>query len=69
MIFIEVKSMAGSNYIRAAQVLAVQFTDPSRCTILLQGGVSLQCAEPAKLIVDKLENALSGEPAAASTPN
>ena len=55
MIFIELKSMAGSNFVRATDVIAVQYTDPNRCSVMLQGGVTLQCAENAKAVVDKIE--------------
>ena len=58
MIFVELKSLAGSNYVRAADVIAVQYTDPTRCAVMMQGGVTLPCVEPAKSVVEKLERAL-----------
>jgi hypothetical protein len=55
MIFIEVKSLAGMNYIRAADILAVQYNDPQRCTVVLTGGVTLPCSEAAKELAARLE--------------
>jgi ATP:corrinoid adenosyltransferase len=55
MIFIEVKSLAGMNYIRAADVLAVQYNDPQRCTVILTGGVMVPCSEAAKELTARLE--------------
>jgi hypothetical protein len=65
MIFIEVKSLAGMNYIRAADVLAVQYNDPQRCTVILTGGVMIPCSEAAKELAARLE-ALMAETKAAS---
>ncbi len=58
MIFIELKSMAGVNYVRATDVIAVQYTDPTRCSVMLQGGVGIQCAESARSVVEKIEAAV-----------
>ncbi len=66
MIFVELKSLAGSNFVRATDVIAVQYTDPTRCSVMMQGGISLPCVEPAKSVVDKLEQAL-GATAPANT--
>jgi hypothetical protein len=65
MIFIEVKSLAGMNYIRAADILAVQYNDPQRCTVVLTGGITVPCTEAAKELVVRLEAAMAG-PAAGS---
>jgi len=66
--FVEIKSLAGSNYVRATDVIAVQYTDPTRCAIMLQGGVTLPCTEPARQVVDKLERALAERNAPAENP-
>jgi hypothetical protein len=58
MVFIEVKSLAGINYIRASSVVAVQYVEPKKCTVVLGTGVTLQCTEAAKDVVDRLEAAV-----------
>jgi hypothetical protein len=61
MIFIEVKSLAGINYIRASSVVAVQYVEPKKCTVVLGTGVTLQCTEAAKDVVDRLETAVAAD--------
>lgn len=60
MIFIQIKSMAGVNYVRASDVIAVQFSDPQRCSIMMAGGISISCTEPASVIAERIE-AAAGE--------
>ena len=57
MIYIEVKTLAGVSYVRSADVLAVQFNDPQRCTVIMVGGVTLPCTEPAKDVAARVEAA------------
>ena len=59
MIFIEVKSLAGMNYIRASDILAVQYSDPQRCTVVLTGGTTIPCTEAAKDLVVRIESAMT----------
>ncbi|MDF2118242.1 hypothetical protein PY365_21945 [Roseiarcaceae bacterium H3SJ34-1] len=66
MVFIEVKSLAGTNYIRAASVVAVQYVEPKKCTVVLGTGVLLQCTEAAKDVADRIEAVIAAE--AASPP-
>lgn len=68
MIFLEVKALAGQNYVRADDVLAVQGLDPKRCAVVMRGGVTVPCSEPAADVVARLEAALAAEPAGASKP-
>ena len=63
MVFIEVKSLAGSNYIRASSVIAVQYVEPKKCTLVLGTGVTLQCTEAAKDVADRIEAAVAAEAA------
>ena len=58
MVFIQIKSMAGVNYVRASDVIAVQFSDPQRCSIMMAGGISLSCTEPASVIAERIETAV-----------
>jgi hypothetical protein len=57
MIYIEVKALAGISYIRASDILAVQFNEPQRCTVVMTGGVTVPCSEAAKDIVARIEAA------------
>ena len=57
--FIEVKSLAGQNYILAAQVIAVQQMDAAKCQVMMSGGVSIPCNEAARDVVARLESILS----------
>jgi len=68
MIFIELKSLAGSNYVKATDVIAVQYTDPTRCAVMMQGGTTLPCTEPAKGVVEKLEKAMAEMAGNSSAP-
>ena len=61
MVFIEIRSMGGVNYIRASEVIAVQFSDPQRCSIMMAGGISISCTEPASEIAARVEAALAGK--------
>jgi len=65
MVFIEVKSLAGSNYIRASSVIAVQYVEPKKCTLVMGTGVTLQCTEAAKDVADRIEAAVAADAAPA----
>ena len=38
---VPVKALAGFNYVRVDQVVAISATDPTKCTIYMAGGVSI----------------------------
>ena len=57
-IFIEVKSLAGSNYIVASGIIAVQQTEPTKCNIMLSGGVTIPCNEAAREIAARVDVAM-----------
>lgn len=61
MVFIQVKSLAGVNFIRASEVIGVTFSDPQRSTVLMVGGVTIACTEPATAIAARIEAAVAGE--------
>lgn len=63
MIFVQAKALAGPLYIRAENVLAVQYGDREKCTIFMMGGAALPCTEAATGIVERIEAALSGNKA------
>jgi hypothetical protein len=57
MQFIQLKALAGVNFVRADQVIAVYATEPSKCTVAMAGGVTVPCAEPAKDVIERIEKA------------
>ncbi len=57
MQFIQIKALAGANYVRADQVIAVYATEPGKCTIAMAGGVTVPCSEPAKDVIERVEKA------------
>ena len=59
MVFIQVKSLAGLNYIRASEVIGVTFSDPIRSTVMMAGGVTIACSEPAGDIAARIEAAVA----------
>lgn len=62
MKFVEVKALGGFNYIRADMVIAVSQSDPTKCNIFVQGSAnSIPCAEPAKVVLDRIEQALAAQ--------
>jgi len=68
MLFIEVKSLAGVNYIRASDVLAVQYSDREKCTLIFTGGVTLQCTEAASAVAARIEAAMGAPQSTKSQP-
>lgn len=56
--FIDIKALGGTHFVRAAQVIAVQYNEAQKCTLLLAGGGSVSCAEPAAQIKARIEAAL-----------
>ncbi|HLW92298.1 MAG TPA: hypothetical protein VKS78_13505 [Roseiarcus sp.] len=59
--FVSVKALAGVNYVRADHVIAVAASEPTKCNIVMAGGVTVPCAEPAKDVIARLESATSKE--------
>jgi hypothetical protein len=58
---VPLKALAGLNYVRVDQVLAISATDPTKCIVIMSGGVTIPCSEPAKDVIAKLEAASSGK--------
>jgi hypothetical protein len=54
---VAIKALAGFNYVRPDQVMAVGATDQSRSTIYMAGGVAIPANEPAKDVIAKLQAA------------
>ena len=60
MLFIQVKAMSGVNYLRAHDIMGVQYTDREKCSILMSGGVTVPCYEAASVVVARIEEQLKG---------
>jgi hypothetical protein len=58
---VALKALAGFNYVRVDQVIAVSATEPSKCVVMMAGGVTIPCSEPAKDVIAKLEAASQGK--------
>jgi hypothetical protein len=56
---VALKALAGLNYVRVDQVIAISATDPTKCIVIMTGGVTIPCAEPAKDVIAKFEAASS----------
>ena len=52
---VALKALAGFNYVRADQVVAIRATDPTKCDVFLAGGVIIPCSEPATDVIAKLQ--------------
>ena len=53
--FLVVRTRAGFAYVRPDAVLAVHSIDPSDCTLIMTGGVTIEASEPAEDVVERLE--------------
>ncbi len=58
MQLVEVKSLGGVNFVRAAHVIADQQVESTKCQIVMLGGTIVNCAESARDIAARLEAAL-----------
>jgi hypothetical protein len=54
---VAVKALAGYNYVRVDQVIAISANDPTKCNVIMSGGITIPCSEPAKDVLAKLEAA------------
>lgn len=59
--FIILKSLGGQNYVQPDRVLAVTSTDPTKCQVVMEGGVMIAVSEPAKDAMEKIQAALEGK--------
>jgi hypothetical protein len=55
MNLVAVRALAGFNYVRPDQVVAIRATDPTKCDLFLTGGVIIPCAETASDVIAKLD--------------
>ncbi len=54
---VALKALAGFNYVRPDQVIAISATDPTKCIVIMTGGITVPCSEPAADVIAKLEAA------------
>ena len=59
--FVALKALAGFNYVRVDQVVAIHTTEPTKCVVIMAGGVTVPCAEPSKDVLARLEAAAQGK--------
>ena len=57
---VALKALAGFNYVRPDQVVAIAATETNKCNVYLTGGVIIPASEPAKEVLAKLEAAGAG---------
>jgi len=58
---VALKALAGFNYVRVDQVVAISAIEPTKCTVIMTGGITVPCSEPAKDVIAKLEAASQGK--------
>ena len=62
MRMIEVKSLAGTNFLRPERVIALQTSPTGTCVIVLDNGATVQSSETTKDVAAKIEAALAAQP-------
>lgn len=55
MDLVALKALAGFNYVRPDQIVAIRATDPTKCDVFMTGGVIVPCAEPVASVIAKIE--------------
>jgi hypothetical protein len=61
MQFIQIKALAGFNYVRLDQIIAVSATEPGKCNVVMSGGVIVPCSEPVKDVLERIDAASRGK--------
>lgn len=56
--FITLKSLGGQNFVLPHRVLALTSTDPTKCTVVMEGGVLIPVSEPIKDAMAKIQAGL-----------
>ena len=59
--FIDIRALGGTHFVRAQDVIAVQYNEPQKSTVLMSGGGTISCAEPAAQVKARVEAALTSE--------
>jgi hypothetical protein len=58
---VEIKSLGGSNFIRADRVIAVQTSPTGTTVVVMEGGTVVHSSEAPKAIAARLDAAEKGE--------
>ena len=61
MQFLQLKALAGLNYVRLDQIIAISATEPGKCNIVMTGGVTVPCSEPVKDVLERIDAAARGK--------
>ena len=61
---VAIKALAGYNYIRVDQVIAIREGDTGKSTVFMTGGVTIPCHESAKEVIAKFAAASQSAPPA-----
>ena len=59
---VEVKSLGGTNFVRADRVISVQTTAQGTTVIVLEGGTQVNSSEPTKVLAARIDAAMRGLP-------
>ena len=57
---VEVKSLGGTNFVRADRVIAIQTTAQGTTVIVMEGGGSVNSSEATKVLAARIEAAMRG---------
>jgi len=57
---VEVKSLGGTNFVRADRVIAIQTTAQGTTVIVMEGGGSINSSEATKILAARIDAAMRG---------
>ena len=57
---VEVKSLGGTNFVRADRVIAIQTTAQGTTVIVMEGGATINSSEPTKILAARIDAAVRG---------
>ena len=57
---VEVKSLGGTNFVRADRVIAIQTTAQGTTVIVMEGGATINSSEPTKILAARVDAAMRG---------
>ena len=57
---VEIKSLGGTNFVRADRVIAIQTTAQGTTVIVMEGGATINSSEPTKILAARIDAAVRG---------
>jgi len=57
---VEVKSLGGTNFVRADRVIAIQTTAQGTTVIVMEGGATINSSEATKILAARIDAAVRG---------